>query len=67
MKRAKLGRPPIPPEEVRTRHVRVPVSEAEGQVLDAWSAREARPLAALVRETTLRAAKRVRDLTLIPR
>ena len=48
MKRPKLGRPPGPPEEVRARHTRVPVSEAEGAALDAWAAREDRPLAALV-------------------
>jgi len=55
---ARLGRPPIPPAEVRARHVRVPVNEAEGAALDAWAKREGRPLAELVRDVAVRAAKR---------
>lgn len=58
MTRPRLGRPAGPPEAVRERHVRVPVNEAEGAALDAWSKRAGRPLAELVRETALRAAKR---------
>jgi len=53
-----LGRPPIPPEEVRARHVRVPVNEAEGAALDAWAEREGRPLAELVRDVAVRSARR---------
>lgn len=54
----RLGRPPGPPEAVRARHVRVPVNGAEGATLDAWAAREGRPLAELVREAALRRARR---------
>lgn len=54
----KRGRPPVPPAERRERDVRVSVSEAEGAALDAWAAREGRPLAALLRELGLRRARR---------
>lgn len=54
----KLGRPPKPARERRERDVRVPVNAAEGRALDAWSEREGKPLAELVRECAMRAAAR---------
>lgn len=62
----RLGRPPGPPEAVRARHVRVPVNDVEGAVLDAWAAREGRPLAELVREAVLRRARRARHRQTVP-
>jgi hypothetical protein len=52
------GRPPIDPATALLRRVPVRVTEAEGAILDAWAAREGRPLATLVRERALRAARR---------
>lgn len=46
-----------PDGQRRTRHVRVPVSPAEGEVLDEWSEREGAPLAELVRDAALDAAQ----------
>lgn len=56
----RIGRPPKPANEKASRHVRVPVTPAEGAELDAWAEREGRPLAELARRVALRAARRVR-------
>ncbi len=56
-----MTRRPLPPDERRTRHVRVPVSALEGATLDAWVLREGRPLAELVRAAALARAKRTRQ------
>ncbi len=53
-----MTRRPLPPDERRTRHVRVPVSALEGATLDAWVRREGRPLAELVRGVALAKARR---------
>lgn len=54
----RLGRPPIPPAEVRARHVRVPVNAAEGAALDAAAKRAGKTLAGWARDVLVRVASR---------
>lgn len=53
-----MGRPPKDPEERRTRIVGVPVTQAEGELIDAAAEAEGVKLAAWARGVMLRAAKR---------
>lgn len=54
----KMGRPPKPAAERRSIILHTPVNAAERAALDAWAKRAGKPLAELVRETALRAARR---------
>ena len=54
----KIGRPPKPAAERRSIILHTPVNAVERATLDAWAKRADKPLAELVRETCLRAAKR---------
>lgn len=55
----RLGRPPHPVSERRAlRRVQIPCTEDEHDALTAWAAREGQPLAVLIRERSLRAARR---------
>lgn len=54
------GRPPLPPEERRTGKLMLTLTADEREALDTWAEAQERPLAALIRETALRAAARAR-------
>lgn len=54
----RLGRPPLPDSERRDRWLHVRLSDADHATLTAWAAREGQPLAVLIRERSLRAARR---------
>ena len=53
-----IGRPPLPEHERASERVRVYLTPAERAELDAWADSLGRPLAALLREMALRAARR---------
>lgn len=52
------GRPALPPEERASRTLRARLTPPQHADLLAWSEREGRPLAELVVEVAMRAAKR---------
>lgn len=59
-KRPGAGRPPLPEGERRDQTHRIPIypSASERAELDAWAEREGQPLARLVLDRALRAARR---------
>lgn len=57
MTAARMGRPPVPPDERRTVRVEVRCSEDEARDLRAYAEREGVHLAEAVREAALRAAR----------
>ena len=54
---ARLGRPPVPPDERRTVRVPVRLTEDEARDLRAYAEREGVTVAEAVREAALRAAR----------
>lgn len=54
---ARRGRPPVPPEERRSRRVAVRLTQTELRELVAWAERERTPLAEAMRDAALRAAR----------
>ena len=54
---ARLGRPPVPPDERRTVRVVTRCTEDEARDLRAYALREGTTLAEAVREAALRAAR----------